>query len=140
MTLIFNHLNNQYLEGMFWGLWWAQDGTPAHRLLEVRDRLNETFGENRVVSLGHNVEIFYVGLLKDKVFSRPSLNIQLLRQQIIDEFNGGNLILFEERCVTCTDGQFFVSKETVGMLKGIARSFMHLFLMVFKMNAYKYCK
>ena len=41
---------------MFRGLWWAQCDAPAHRLLEVRDRLNETFGENRVVGLGHNVE------------------------------------------------------------------------------------
>ena len=53
---LFNHFNNQYWEGMFRDVWWAQDGAPAHRLLEVRDRLNETFGENRVVGLGHNVE------------------------------------------------------------------------------------
>ena len=25
-----NHFNNQYWEGMFRGLWWAQDGAPAH--------------------------------------------------------------------------------------------------------------
>ena len=93
-----NHFNNQYWEGMFRGLWWAQDGPPAHRHLKVRDRLNETFGENRVVGLGHNVEwpprspdltpcdFFMRGYLKDKVFSRP-LNIQQLRQQIINEFN-----------------------------------------------------
>ena len=43
-----NHFNNQYWEGRFRGLWWAQDCAPAHRLLEVRDRLNETFGENPV--------------------------------------------------------------------------------------------
>ena len=72
---LFNHFNNQYWEGMFRGVWWAQDGAPAHRLLEVRDRLNETFGENRVVGLGHNVEWpprspdltpcdFYVGLFQ----------------------------------------------------------------------------
>ena len=94
-----NHFNNQYWEGMFRGLWWAQDGASAHRLLEVRDRLNETSGENRVVGLGHNVEwprrspdltpcdFFMRGYLKDKVFSRPPLNIQQLRQQIINEFN-----------------------------------------------------
>ena len=41
---------------MFRGLWWAHDGAPAHRLLEVKDRLKETFGENRVVGFGHNVE------------------------------------------------------------------------------------
>ena len=93
-----NHFNNQYWEGMFRGLWWAQDGAPAHRLLGVRYRLNETF-MNRVVGLGHNVEwpprspdltpcdFFMWGYLKDKVFSTPPENIQQLRQKIIDEFN-----------------------------------------------------
>ena len=50
------HFNNQYWEGLFRGLWWAQDGAPAHRLVAVRDRLNEVFGENRVIALHHNVE------------------------------------------------------------------------------------
>ena len=50
------HFNNQFGEGLFRGLWWAQDGAPAHRLIEVRDRLNEVFGENRVIALQHNVE------------------------------------------------------------------------------------
>ena len=50
------HFNNQFWEGLFRGLWWAQDGAPAHRLIEVRDRLNEVFGENRVIALQHNVE------------------------------------------------------------------------------------
>lgn len=93
-----NNFNNQYWEGMFRGLWWAQDGAPAHRLLEVRHRLNETF-RNRVVGLGHNVEwpprspdltpcdFFLWGYLKDKVFSRPPENIEELRQRIIEEFN-----------------------------------------------------
>ena len=93
-----NHFNNQYWEGMFRGLWWAQDGAPAHRLLAVRDRLNETF-LNRVVGLGHNVEwpprspdltpcdFFLWGYLKAKVFSTPPQNIQVLRQKIVDEFN-----------------------------------------------------
>ena len=93
-----NHFNNQYWEGMFRGLWWAQDGAPAHRLLVVRYRLNEAF-MNRVVGLGHNVEwpprspdltpcdFFMWGYLKDKVFSTPPENIQQLRQKIIDEFN-----------------------------------------------------
>jgi hypothetical protein len=39
------HFNNQHWEGMFRGLWWAQDGAPAHRLVEVRDRLNAVFGQ-----------------------------------------------------------------------------------------------
>ena len=93
-----NHFNNQYWEGMFRGLWWAQDGASAHRLLGVRYRLNEAF-MNRVVGLGHNVEwpprspdltpcdFFMWGYLKDKVFSTPPEKIQQLRQKIIDEFN-----------------------------------------------------
>ena len=50
------HYNNQFWEGLFRGLWWAQDGVPFHRLIEVRDRLNEVFGDNRVIALQHNVE------------------------------------------------------------------------------------
>ena len=50
------HLNNQYWEGGFRGLWWAQDGAPAHRLIAVRDRLIDVFGSNRVIGLGHDVE------------------------------------------------------------------------------------
>ena len=49
-----NH--DQFWEGLFRSLWWAQDGAPAHRLIEVRDRLNEVFGKNRVIALQHNVE------------------------------------------------------------------------------------
>ena len=50
------HFGNQHWEDMFRGLWWAQDGAPAHRLIEVRDRLNRVFGNNRVIGLGHDVE------------------------------------------------------------------------------------
>ena len=72
-----NHFNNQYWEGMFRGLWWAQD-----RLLEVRDRLNKTFDENRVVSFDLTpCDFFLWG------FSRPLENVQELQQRIIEEFN-----------------------------------------------------
>jgi hypothetical protein len=93
------NFNNQYWEGLFRGLWWAQDGAPAHRLIQVRDRLNEVFGNNRVVGLDHDVEwpprspdltpcdFFLWGYLKDKVFSTPPQNIQDLRQKIIEQFN-----------------------------------------------------
>ena len=39
------HFGNQHWEDMFRGFWWAQDGAPAHRLIEVRDRLNRVFWE-----------------------------------------------------------------------------------------------
>ena len=38
--------NNQFWERLLPGLWWAQDGAPAHRLIEVRDRLNEVRRES----------------------------------------------------------------------------------------------
>ncbi len=50
------HFNNQYWEGRFRGLWWAQYGAPAHRLVAVRDRLIDVFGNNCVIGLGHDVE------------------------------------------------------------------------------------
>ena len=50
------HFGNQYWEGHFPNLWWVQDGASPHRVINVRDRLNEVFGNNRVVGLGHDVE------------------------------------------------------------------------------------
>ena len=35
------HFGNQHWEDMFWGLWWAQDGAPAHRLIEVKPGSHE---------------------------------------------------------------------------------------------------
>ena len=81
------YFNNQYWEGRFRGLWWAQDGTPAHRLIAVRDRLIDVFGNNGVIGLGHDVEwpprspdltpcdFFLWGYMKDKVFSTPPRDI-----------------------------------------------------------------
>ena len=37
------HFQEQYVDGLFRNLWWAQDGAPAHRLVQVRDRLSEVF-------------------------------------------------------------------------------------------------
>ena len=68
-------------------------------MVAVRDRLNEVFGENRVIALHHNVEwpprspglipcdFFMLRYLKNKVFATPPQNIDVLRQRIIDEFN-----------------------------------------------------
>ena len=39
--------------GVFGGL---KTAPPAHRLIAVRDRLNDMFGNNRVIGLGHDVE------------------------------------------------------------------------------------
>ena len=73
---------DQYVNGVFQTLWWAQDGAPAHRLIAVRDRLNATF-PNRVIGLQH--DFFLWGYLKNKVFTTPPENLATLRQRIIDE-------------------------------------------------------
>ena len=44
-----SHFNNHHWEERFRDLRWVKDGAPAHRLLEVRERLNET--SMRIVSL-----------------------------------------------------------------------------------------
>ena len=77
-------------------VWWFQDGAPAHRLLAVKNRLINVFG-NRLVALGTNVEwparspdltpldFFVWGYLKSKIFKTPPGNIQILRERIINE-------------------------------------------------------
>ena len=87
------------VEGHFRNLWWVQDGASPHRVINVRDRLNEVFGNNRVVGLGHDVEwpprspdltpcdFFLWGYIKSKVFVNPPQTIHDLRQKIINEFN-----------------------------------------------------
>ena len=64
-----------------------------------RDRLNQVFGNNRVVGLGHNVEwppclpdltpcdFFTWEYLKDNFFSTPPWSIDELKQTIVDNFN-----------------------------------------------------
>ena len=76
-----------------------RSSTSPRCRLAVRVRLNEVFGENRVIALHHNVEwpprspdltpcdFFMWGYLKNKVFATPPQNINVLRQRIIDEFN-----------------------------------------------------
>ena len=95
------HFGNQYWEGHFRNLWWVQDFTAScyttspHRVINVRDRLNEVFGNNRVVGLGHDVEwpprspdltpcdFFLWGYIKSKVFVNPPQTIHDLRQNLM---------------------------------------------------------
>ena len=49
LPLLAVHFRDHFENGLFRDLWWAQDGAPAHRLLEVRDRLNGVFGNDRVI-------------------------------------------------------------------------------------------
>ena len=73
--------------------WWFQDGAPAHRRRDVRDRLQELF-PNRVVALGHQPEwparspdltpldFFLWGYLKEKVYHTVPANLDDLRNRI----------------------------------------------------------
>ena len=79
--------------GAFRHLWWLQDGTPAHRLVAVQERLRELFG-NRVIALGHNMEwpprssdltpcdFFLWGYMKGKVFTTLPNDLNDLRNRI----------------------------------------------------------
>ena len=93
------HFNNQQWEDMFRGLWRVQDGAPAHCFIEVRERLNDVFGDNHVIALGHNTEwparsldltpcdFFLSGYVKNKVYCTPPESEDVLRQRIVDTFD-----------------------------------------------------
>ena len=93
LTEIFN---NQFQNGHFLRLWWAQDGAPAHQLIAVRERLLEVF-QRRVIALHLPVEwpprspdltpcdYFLWGYLKDRVYRTPPQNIDDLRNKIQQE-------------------------------------------------------
>ena len=90
--------NNQFHEGHFLRLWWAQDGAPAHQLIAVRNRLLDIF-QQRVIALHLPVEwpprspdltpcdYFLWGFLKDKVCRTPPQDINDLRERIRNEAN-----------------------------------------------------
>ena len=56
------HFGNQYWNGLFRDLSWAQDGAPAHRFVQIRDRLNEVFGNNRVIFVSMAFRRVFVSL------------------------------------------------------------------------------
>ena len=82
--------------GAFRRVWWAQDGAPPHRLVAVRQRLAELFG-NRVIAVYNEVEwpprspdltpcdFFLWGDLQNKIFTTPPANVQELRARIVEE-------------------------------------------------------
>jgi hypothetical protein len=95
------HFNNQYWGGgLFRGLWWAQDGAPAHRASKGPPERGLT-GITALPNEVHDVEqvatsrsldltpcgFFMWGYLKDKVFSTSPQNMEDLRQKIIEQFN-----------------------------------------------------
>ena len=78
-----------------------QDGAPAHRLIRVRDRLQELF-PRRVIGLGHDrewpprspdltsLDFFLWGYLKGKVYVTVPENLRELRQRIEHEVQALN--------------------------------------------------
>ena len=76
--------------------WWFQDGAPAHRRRDVRDRLQELF-PHRVVALGHQPEwparspdltpldFFLWGYLKERIYRTVPATLQDLRNRITRE-------------------------------------------------------
>ncbi len=88
------HIFPRQRRGVFRRVWWAQDGAPPHRLLAVRERLRELFG-NRVIALHHDIpwpprspdlspcDFFLWGYLKGKVFTSPPDSIHQLRDRIV---------------------------------------------------------
>lgn len=97
LELINNHVMPALMRayGDVGGIWWAQDGAPAHRSRLVRNRLRELFGRN-VISMGHDIEwparspdltpldFFLWGYLKSKVYRTPPNNLLDLRTRIED--------------------------------------------------------
>lgn len=88
----------QQANGAIRRAWFFQDGAPAHRLIAVRDRLQELF-PHRVVGLGHHVEwpprspdltpldFWLWGDVKASVYAEgPPRNLRELRRRITDAF------------------------------------------------------
>jgi hypothetical protein len=83
---------------VFDGIWWIQDGAPAHRTLLVRRMLQQKF-EDRIVALHHGIEwpprspdltpcdFFLWGYLKNKVYSSAIHSLPELRRRLLDETN-----------------------------------------------------
>lgn len=82
----------------FRNVWFMQDGAPAHRRITVSQRLREVFGQ-RIMALGFPVEwpprspdltpcdFFLWGHVKNQIYKRPPQSLEILRQQIEDEFD-----------------------------------------------------
>ena len=95
---------DQFENGTFQRLCWAQDGAPGHRAREVRNWLLDFF-QHKVIAL-YNVserparspdmnpcDYFLWGFLKNQVFSTPPHTIAGLRQKIITIIDCANFIL-----------------------------------------------
>ena len=82
---------------LFRYVWFMQDGAPAHRMIIIRNKLQELFG-HRVIRLGFDVEwpprspdltpcdFFLWGHLKNQVYKTPPPSLEILRHRIEEEF------------------------------------------------------
>ena len=73
---LLNSSNNQFVNGSFQRLWWAKDGEPPHRTVQVSEFLTE-FVQRRIIALNYPIEwpprspditpcdYFYGGLLEE---------------------------------------------------------------------------
>ena len=104
--------------GIFQRLWWLQNGSPTKKLLSVRQRLTQVFG-NRVVSciksswhwvtLLTACDFFLKGYLKIQVFATSLLSANNLRERIESEyeelprtnFTRNFVRAMEKRCWNC---------------------------------------
>ena len=89
---------NQFRDGRFLRLWWAQDGARPHCSVQCSEWITEFFGP-KVIALNHPVEwpprspdltpcdFFLWGYLKDKVYVTPPASIAELRDRITREFD-----------------------------------------------------
>ena len=98
LPVLLREYANQFVNGRFQRIWWAQDGAPAHRSNEISAWLHEFFGEH-IVALNHNVEwpprspdltpcdFFLWGYTKSKVFTSPPASIDELKDRITTAFD-----------------------------------------------------
>ena len=87
---------NQFVNGSFSRLWWAQDGAPAHTSVDVSTWMTEFF-RDRIIALHHPDEwpprspdlapcdFFLWGHLKSKVFVTAPRDMADLNQRIRNE-------------------------------------------------------
>lgn len=77
--------------------WYQQDGAPAHSVVEVRNRLNELFGNQWIGRYGPHrwparspdltpLDFFLWGTLKDRVFSNECESREEMVQRLISGF------------------------------------------------------
>ena len=93
---LINAFGDQFRDGHFSRLWWAQDGAPAHTTVAVSEWMTEFF-RHKIIAINHPVEwpprspdltpcdYFLWGYLKSQVYKTPPRHIIELRERIVAE-------------------------------------------------------